>query len=198
MPEPADTIRRVNSDEPMTRTELLAARYILEGHKTRGKVDVDQARRRVDRLLSEQGVEPLGGATAASDTPKKQEGNPVLGFIVLLIIVAIVVYACNRDDSDTSSGGDDSGSSSETDDRSDGMAKVMCEDFIEERLKAPSTADFSGIFDTTITGSGDDYTVRGYVDAENSFGAMLRSNYTCQIHDNGDDTWSLVSLTGLD
>ena len=41
------------------------------------------------------------------------------------------------------------------------------------------------------------YVVRGYVDAENSFGAMIRSNFTCEICDEGDDRWPLVSLTGL-
>jgi hypothetical protein len=32
---------------------------------------------------------------------------------------------------------------------------------------------------------------------ENSFGANLRSNYVCQVHDDGNDKWTLASLTGL-
>jgi hypothetical protein len=46
-------------------------------------------------------------------------------------------------------------------------------------------------------GTGRNYTVRGYVDAENSFGASIRSQYTCEIHGNGNGNWTLVSLTGL-
>lgn len=33
---------------------------------------------------------------------------------------------------------------------------------------------------------------------QNGFGAMIRSNYTCEVRDDGNDMWSLVSLTGLE
>ncbi|WP_300265884.1 hypothetical protein [Microbacterium sp.] len=52
----------------------------------------------------------------------------------------------------------------------------QCEGEIEEKLKAPSTAEF----DSTATGSGT-WTVVGTVDAENSFGAKLRSSYQCTV-----------------
>jgi hypothetical protein len=38
--------------------------------------------------------------------------------------------------------------------------------------------------------------VTGAVDAQNSFGAMIRSNFTCSVRLDGD-TWYLTSLTGL-
>lgn len=200
MREPMDTIRRVNSGQPMSLEELQVARATLDRFARKGKTDVVEARRRVGAMLAE--LEPAGavaspgtsagmsagGQSKVAKEPAKSGGNPVVGFVFLLLIVGSVVYACSRGGGSSS----DSGGG-----RNEGMAKVMCEKFIKDQLKAPSTADFSSIFDTTISGSGDDYTVVGTVDAENSFGALLRSNYTCEVHDDGDDKWSLVSLTGI-
>jgi len=38
------------------------------------------------------------------------------------------------------------------------------------------------------------YRVDGWVDAVNSFGAQLRSNYTCVVRPAGANLWQLVSL----
>jgi hypothetical protein len=76
----------------------------------------------------------------------------------------------------------------------EGGAYDACERAVESQLKAPSTADFSGIFDSEITDNGDStYDVVGYVDSENSFGAKIRSNWTCTVRDTGDN-WDLVDL----
>lgn len=77
-------------------------------------------------------------------------------------------------------------------------AKYMCEQFVTERLKAPSTAEFSSDPDVySVNGKPKNYAiVRGYVDAQNSFGAMIRSYYDCQVHYDIDDpeTWHLDYL----
>ena len=65
-------------------------------------------------------------------------------------------------------------------------AQLACQDFVKEKLKAPATAKFSGQ-QTNVAGV-NQWTVTGLVDAENSFGAMLRSNWTCSIRLDGD-TW---------
>jgi len=256
MPEPMDTIRRVNIDQPMTLDELHQARATLDRYLRRGKTDVQQARRRAGTRISElESAAPslspkdaldrarvfwnrLDGvadelteselvkartqlAPHAGDNPQIERtvrrietrlnwiesrrpiANPVAGpkpgasagskiaAGVIAVALAVGAVSCIRSLGDGSGSGGGGG-------RNEGMAKVMCDHFIKDRLKAPSSADFSGIFSTTITGSGDDYTVVGTVDAENSFGAKLRSNYTCEVHDSGDDQWSLVSLTGID
>jgi len=60
-------------------------------------------------------------------------------------------------------------------------AEFQCKQAIESRLKAPSTADWTG----PATGLWKDHA--GYflvtytVDAQNSFGAKLRSSYQCQV-----------------
>lgn len=63
-------------------------------------------------------------------------------------------------------------------------AIAQCEAAIEERLKAPATAEF----DSTASGSGT-WIVVGTVDSENGFGAMVRSSFQCSvIIDNEEDT----------
>jgi len=58
------------------------------------------------------------------------------------------------------------------------MAKIQAEDFVLKNLKAPSTADFSSRSNNQFTYLGEcKYDVQGYVDAQNSFGAKIRSNY---------------------
>lgn len=72
-------------------------------------------------------------------------------------------------------------------------AVIACQDFMEGRLRAPATAEHPRNTGQA-TRSGSEFTVRSYVDSENGFGAMLRTNYTCVIRLSGD-TWRLVSLT---
>jgi hypothetical protein len=68
----------------------------------------------------------------------------------------------------------------------------ICKKFVKDRLKAPSTAKFRNA--TPILGgdpdsvriSGDNvdgpFTVVSTVDAENAFGAPLRSTFLCTVH----------------
>lgn len=92
----------------------------------------------------------------------------IIGFVVLL------AWAC--------SGG---GSSS-----ANGQVQYACKEWVKERLKSPSSANFSGV--STALSSGR-WTSTGSVDAENSFGVPLRMSYTCVVtHDGSKST--LVSL----
>lgn len=69
-----------------------------------------------------------------------------------------------------------------------------CREFIKDRLKAPSTADFEREnLDHVIMQSSDTYLVSMRVDAENSFGVKLRGDYLCTIKKSGTD-WALVDL----
>ena len=64
-------------------------------------------------------------------------------------------------------------------------AEMGCKDQVEARLKAPSTAKFS---DVSVKGIGGEFTVTGSVDSENSFGAMIRSEFSCDVEVDGDLT----------
>jgi hypothetical protein len=194
MAEPMDTITKLQKSfdkggPELSRYDLATARQTLVEHAAKQPHNsrLPWWITRVDNRLhfmdtGEVRPEPAKPELTSSE---KKAGWVVIGIAVL--VVGGCSLAVSGGDDDDASGGD----------RSEGMAKVMCEDFVEDRLKSPSSAEFSGIFDTTISGSGDDYTVTGYVDAQNGFGAMLRSNYTCQVRDDGNDRWSLVSLSGI-
>jgi hypothetical protein len=67
-----------------------------------------------------------------------------------------------------------------------GAAYVGCKRALLNRLKAPSTADVSGILSTDFLASNDSLILRGTVDAENSFGAKLRSTWYCVARGFGD------------
>jgi hypothetical protein len=61
-----------------------------------------------------------------------------------------------------------------------------------KKLKAPSTAEFSG---TTATGGGP-WTVTGQVDSQNSFGAMIRSPFGCTVTITGESARVRVEYIG--
>jgi hypothetical protein len=101
-------------------------------------------------------------------------------FPALLILAGLLAAAC--------SGAGDSGPDEIS-------AYVMCQDFVEDRLKAPSTADFPQLSDWTATKTGpDQWRIRSYVDAENSFGAAIRSRFVCEVRYVGNDRWRLIDL----
>lgn len=65
---------------------------------------------------------------------------------------------------------------------------VACEGMVEERLKAPSTAEFHS--ETFLSAGGGTYRVRGEVDAENAFGAKIRNDFRCTIERNAQGEWA--------
>lgn len=94
----------------------------------------------------------------------------------LLLLWACVLTACSAQDTDPEL--------LELD------AKRVCEEAVKDRLKAPSTAEFSGASASQV---GDEWTVKGDVDSENGFGAMIRDTYTCKVEDAGDK-WRVISV----
>ena len=77
-------------------------------------------------------------------------------------------------------------------------ARDVCHQFVEDRLRAPATAGFENSREATISVANGIHTVRGHVDSENGFGALIRSDYTCQVRHSGGENFTLVSLTGLE
>ena len=60
-------------------------------------------------------------------------------------------------------------------------AVTACERAVAQNLKAPATAQYQ----STASGVGP-WTVTGTVDAENSFGALVRSQYECSVELRGE------------
>lgn len=91
-----------------------------------------------------------------------------LSIVAVLFVVGLLISMCGGGSSDDS--GDAWG------------AKDACHGWVEDQLKAPSTADFH---DDDVSGDGP-WTITGSVDAENSFGAKIRTSWTCDIRLDGD------------
>lgn len=58
-------------------------------------------------------------------------------------------------------------------------ASDACHDYMEARLKAPATADFSDEWATEVSSGG--FKAYGTVDSENGFGAKVRLTFTCDV-----------------
>lgn len=73
-------------------------------------------------------------------------------------------------------------------------ARDVCEQSVREQLRSPSSASFGG-HETTQDGS--EFEVTGHVDAENAFGASIRTRWICTATHVEGDRWS-VSATLLE
>ncbi len=67
---------------------------------------------------------------------------------------------------------------------------AMAELLILKYLKEPRTARFSGADQSTISALGDgSYEIRGWVEAQNAFGSLLRRHYAIRVRPTGEDLW---------
>ena len=65
------------------------------------------------------------------------------------------------------------------------QAIYCARDQVRLLLKAPSTAKFPRTSDDQVTDmGGGTFEIKSYVDAQNSFGAMIRTRYTCSVKSN--------------
>ncbi|OFW89289.1 MAG: hypothetical protein A3B66_00440 [Alphaproteobacteria bacterium RIFCSPHIGHO2_02_FULL_46_13] len=77
------------------------------------------------------------------------------------------------------------------------VASIKCEYAVRNSLIAPSTADFPLYADYVgVDPHTKVFTVKSYVDAQNTFGAMIRSNYICKVYWSADDTniWQVKNV----
>ena len=75
-------------------------------------------------------------------------------------------------------------------------AYVIAKDFVENQLKSPGTAKWPWDNTDKVTkhlGNGE-YTIRTYVDSQNSFGALIRTNFSCTVQYTGNEKWKLVDF----
>ncbi len=72
----------------------------------------------------------------------------------------------------------------------------MSQEFVKNSLKAPSTAKFPTINKSSSKAIGNcQFQVASYVDAQNGFGAMLRTHYTATILRHPDKgSWSALAV----
>jgi hypothetical protein len=121
----------------------------------------------------------------------KQTRNVLIGFgsIILICLMCFCAYAFYDPVTET------------TDHTT--MAFVICQLYVESMLKAPTTADFPASINSNIRELENNvYEIHSYVDAQNSFGAMIRTPWYCKVQYLGtpqdDDSqsrlWDLLEL----
>jgi hypothetical protein len=74
-------------------------------------------------------------------------------------------------------------------------AYIMMEKFVKEKLKSPKTAEFEPISTITFKNEGNVWAFVGYVDSQNSFGALIRTNFSIGMRYYTDnENWGLTTL----
>lgn len=126
---------------------------------------------------------PMTEQAAKPESRKKPVSALALILVVLILVACVVIGILGRKSSGPS--GPDQFT-----------ARVMCEKFVKDRLKAPASAEFAPGSETHTLAKGKGaYKITSWVDSQNSFGAMIRTNYTCEVSYQGDDQWRLDKLT---
>jgi len=101
-------------------------------------------------------------------------------FIVLIVVAIIGLSVC-------SSGACDTGITD-----TEGHAIVAAKNAVRDQLKAPSTAKFSSVW--ASKNNDGTWVVKGYVDAQNSFGATIRSSFKVMLKYNGSSGFIVTSV----
>lgn len=75
-------------------------------------------------------------------------------------------------------------------------AFIAAKDYVSVRLKSPASAKFASSSDSTIVNQGDGkYLVRSFVDSQNAFGAMMRTNYICEMITSDGEKFIVTEFT---
>ena len=117
---------------------------------------------------------PAPGETGATPPKKSPPGK---GCLIWAVVILVALVGCTVSLAKSGSNTPAAPSGSE--------AGAQCQEWVKNKLKSPSTAQFSG---QVVSGGPSSWRVTGNVDAENSFGAAMRSAWTCTIRLDGD-TW---------
>jgi len=126
---------------------------------------------------------------------REKQKKGCLGCFAVVVVIAIVIGIVSA------TGG---GNSADSPDKIE--AWVMTQQFVKDQLKAPATADYGSVWggdyqdpDEVVTALGNDkFRISAWVDAENSFGANVRTYFVCELQYLGDDNWRCTKLDFVD
>jgi hypothetical protein len=136
-------------------------------------------------------VEPTAPPTSPTvgDTKKPWRPRGCLGAILVLFLILFVLGVISSVFDSSSKPGSKKPSGDEI------AAYTMSQTFVKRELQSPGTAEFPSLLwekrDVRVTydTSTGLYTVRAWVDAENAFGAKIRTNHIAVVQQTGADTW---------
>ena len=130
---------------------------------------------------------------------KKQRSNPVFGVLIVIFLGLGLFKLISSDNAGGNSNVIQSTESIswEEQDHSIG-AWVFTTMQMKEKLKSPRSAKFPGFDKRFVQKDGTTYTITSYVDAQNSFGALIRKNFKATVREFKEDSWILISFEILD
>lgn len=78
-----------------------------------------------------------------------------------------------------------------------GTAYLNAIDYVQSALKAPATAKFASMHESKIEpGKNCDFHIEGWVDAQNSYGALIRNYYMMDVYfDKPSNRWEALGPT---
>lgn len=81
-------------------------------------------------------------------------------------------------------------------DEEKGFAWAVAKREVKNVLKSPSTAEFPFSYynETIKKASGDKFQVKSYVEAQNSFGAMVKTNFVVEFERTGEDSYKIITV----
>ncbi|MBW2602686.1 MAG: hypothetical protein JRE28_00010 [Deltaproteobacteria bacterium] len=138
-----------------------------------------------------------------SSKPKKSGCGMGCGGILLVLFILFIIGSIMNSLEDKTSGKKSTAptTSWREQDRSS-MAYIMMEDYVKTRLKSPKSAEFPGVFDGKLDHvsylGNQKYRINSWVDAQNAFGATIRTRFVGEIEQVSIDQWRLVSLRLLE
>lgn len=137
------------------------------------------------KIYEEEKARIAAQAKIKSEADAVASKNMLSGCLVLVALFAVLVIAMMSC----------VGGSADRPEHDPIAAFVMSEGFVKDRLKSPSSAKFQPYSASNVRDLGNGvYEVTGYVDAQNSFGAMIRNRYYCKLRYAGGDRWVAESV----
>lgn len=95
---------------------------------------------------------------------------------ILAVIIFFVIKSCVFDSS-----ANNEAQKQDSFKPSKSLALIVSRDFVKQRLKSPSSAEFDESTNGVVQLNDSTFMVSSHVDSQNSFGAMLRSEYKAVI-----------------
>ncbi|MBC3621890.1 Uncharacterised protein [Vibrio metschnikovii] len=114
------------------------------------------------------------------------------GWIIAIMIILCIIWLLPINDSSP-----DRIKNTSKDSHSSVEAAHICQQFVRERLLSPRTANFPSLVATsrhTTDLEGGRYRISSYVDAQNAFGAEVRTQFICTVKYEGEWNWRLENL----
>lgn len=132
--------------------------------------------------------------------PTKKESTKA--GIIVLVLILLLGYGCNEllCNNEAPEPEPKKSFNDQLDDLK-GEAYYSSQDFLNKRLKSPASAQYQDYFENPEISKyiGDStFVINAYVDSQNSYGAMLRSNYTAKLKLTNDNRWELLDIKLLE